>query len=253
MVLLHRRDDAAHHQHGLVFVGSSIFTVWKRRVSAGILLDVLLVLGPGRGADRAQRAARERRLQQVGRIAGAGRAARADQRVHLVDEQHDRLRRGLHFVDHLAQPLLELALHAGAGLQQADIQRPQRHVLQGRRHIAGGDAPREAFDDRGLTDARLAREDRVVLPAAHEDVDDLADLVVAADDRIDLALPRLLGEIDGEALQRLLLAQLRGRHRAAGLARRGLLPELRAVAGARARLPASRRRSSRNHPRAGRP
>ena len=58
---------------------------------------------------------------------------------------------------------------------------------------------REAFDDGGLADAGLAGEDRVVLAAAHEDVDDLADLLVAADDGIDLALARPLGEVDGEA------------------------------------------------------
>ena len=57
-----------------------------------VLLEVLLVLGPGRGGDRAQLAARQRRLEQVGRVAGAGRAAGADQRVGLVDEQDDRLR-----------------------------------------------------------------------------------------------------------------------------------------------------------------
>ena len=71
--------------------------------------------------------------------------------------------------------------------------------LQRRRHVARGDAQREAFDHRRLADARLAGEDRIVLPAAHQDVDDLADLLVAADDRIDLALARLLGQVDGEA------------------------------------------------------
>ena len=150
-----------------------------------------------------------------------GRAAGADQRVRLVDEQDDRLRRRLHLVDHLAQAVLELALHAGAGLQQADVERAQRDVLAAR----GGTSPRamrsgEAFDHRGLADAGLAGEDRVVLPPAHQDVDDLADLLVAADDRVDLALPRLLGQVDGEPLQRLLLAHLRRRHRAAGFAGR---------------------------------
>ena len=53
-----------------------------------------------------------------------------------------------------------------------------------------GDPQREALDHRGLADAGLAGEDRVVLPAAHQDVDDLADLLVAADDRVDLALAR---------------------------------------------------------------
>ena len=186
-----------------------------------ILLDVLLVFRPGRGGDRAQRAARQRRLQQVGRIARARRAAGADQRVRFVDEQDDRLRRRLHFVDHLPQAVLELALHAGAGLQQPDVEREQRHVLQRRRHVAAREPQREAFDDGGLADAGFAGENRIVLPPAHQDVDDLPDLLVAAGDRIDLPLARALGEIGGELLQRLLLAHLRRRHGAARLAGRG--------------------------------
>ena len=45
----------------------------------------------------------------------------------------------------------------------------------------------EALDDRGLADAGLADQDGVVLGAAGEDLDDAADLVVAADDRVELA------------------------------------------------------------------
>ena len=60
-----------------------------------------------------------------------------------------------------------------------------------------GDAEGEALDDGGLADAGLAGEDRVVLPAAHQDVDDLADLGVAADDRVDLAGAGALGEVGG--------------------------------------------------------
>ncbi len=50
------------------------------------------------------------------------------------------------------------------------------------------DALGEALDDRGLADAGLADQHRVVLRAAAEDLDDAADLVVAADDRVELAL-----------------------------------------------------------------
>ena len=56
------------------------------------------------------------------------------------------------------------------------------------RHIAGNDAAGEALDDGGLADAGLADEHRVVLGAAGEHLQHAADLVVAADDRIDLAL-----------------------------------------------------------------
>ena len=130
VVLLHRAGDAAHHQDGLLLARLVDLDVLEAARQRRILLDVLLVLGPGGGADGAQLAARERRLEQVGRVAGAGRAAGAHQRVRLVDEQDDGLGAGLHLVDDRAQALLELALHAGAGLQQADVQRQQRDVLQ---------------------------------------------------------------------------------------------------------------------------
>ena len=52
-----------------------------------VLLDVLAVLVERRGADALQLAARERRLQHVGGVDGALGAARADERVQLVDEQ----------------------------------------------------------------------------------------------------------------------------------------------------------------------
>ena len=98
----------------------------------------------------------------------------------------------LHLVDHLLQPVLELALHAGAGLQQAEVERAQRDVLAAAAGTSPvGDAQREALDDGRLADAGLAGEDRVVLPAAGQDVDDLADLGVAAEDRIDLARLRV--------------------------------------------------------------
>jgi hypothetical protein len=49
-------------------------------------------------------------------------------------------------------------------------------------HVAGDDALGEALGDRGLADAGLADQHGVVLGAAREDLDDAADLVVAADD-----------------------------------------------------------------------
>ena len=57
-------------------------------------------------------------------------------------------------------------------------------------HVAADDALRETFDDRGLADAGFADQHRVVLGAAREHLDDAADLFVAADDRVELALRR---------------------------------------------------------------
>ena len=182
-------------------LGSSTFTGLEATGESRILLEIFLVFGPGRGGDRAQLAARERRLQQIGRIVLARRAAGADQRVGLVDEQDDRLGTGLGLLDHRLEAILEFALHAGAGLQQAEIERAQGDVAQRRRHIARRDAQRQAFDDGGLADARFAGEDRVVLPAARQDVDHLPDFGVTPEDRVDLAGLGLRREIDRELIE----------------------------------------------------
>ena len=70
--------------------------------------------------------------------------------------------------------------------------------------VAFDDAPGQALDDGGLAHAGLADEDRVVLGAAGEDLDDAADLLVAADDRVELALAGHLGEVAAVLLQGLV-------------------------------------------------
>ena len=68
--------------------------------------------------------------------------------------------------------------------------------FSGVRHVAGDDAQGEPLDDGRLADAGLAGQDRVVLPPPRQDVDDLPDLEIAADDRVDVALLGAVGEVD---------------------------------------------------------
>jgi hypothetical protein len=77
-----------------------------------------------------QLAARQRGLQQVARIHRAFGLARADQRVHLVDEQDDLALGALHFVEHGLEALLELAAIFGAGDQRAHVERHQAAILE---------------------------------------------------------------------------------------------------------------------------
>ena len=71
-------------------VGSPTKTCWKRRSSAGVLLDVLAVLVERGRADQAQLAAGQHRLEHVAGVHGALAAgARADDGVQLVDEGDD--------------------------------------------------------------------------------------------------------------------------------------------------------------------
>ncbi len=66
--------------------------------------------------------------------------------------------------------------------------------------LAGGDARGERRDDGRLADAGIADEERVVLGAPLEDLQQPADLDVAADDRVEAPLARALGEIPGVLL-----------------------------------------------------
>jgi len=139
--------------------------------------------------------------------------------VGLVDEQDDRRGRTLHLLDHRLEPVLELALHARAGLEQTQVKAAQAHSAQRLGHITRRDAQGKAFHHRRLADAGLAREDRIVLPPPRQDVDHLADLEVAADHRVDLALTRPGGEVLRELVE---AGSLGGaRHGFAVRARRG--------------------------------
>ena len=202
VMLLQRADQSAHHLHGHRLARLLDLDDLEAPGQRRIALEVLLVFGPGGGGDGPQLAAGQRRLQQVGGVALAGLAAGADHRVRFVDEQDDRLRRGLDLLDHRFQPVFELALHPGARLQQPEVERAQRHVLQRRRHVAGGNAQGKALHHRRLTDAGLTGHDRVVLAAPGQDIDNLPDLVVAAEHRVDLAVARPLGQVDGELVER---------------------------------------------------
>ena len=110
------------------------------------------------------------------------------------------------FLEHRLQALLELAAILRAGDQRAHVERDDPLVLQPFGHVAADDALRQAFDDGRLADAGLADQHRVVLGAARQHLDDAADLLVAADDRIELALARQLGQVAAVALERLVRA-----------------------------------------------
>ena len=118
--------------------------------------------------------------------------------------------------EHGLQPLLELAAVLRAGEQRADVERPDLAVLQPLGDVAGDDPLREPFGDRGLADAGLADQHRVVLRAAAEDLDHAADLLVAADHRVELARLGRLGQVAAELRERLVGAF--------GILRRDALP-----------------------------
>ncbi len=171
----------------------------------GVLLDVLAELVERGRADHAQLTARQHRLDHVAGVDRAFRATGTDDRVQLVDEGDDLAVAVDDLLEHRLQPVFELAAVLRARDHRADVERDQPLVAQTLGHVAFDDAPRESLGDRGLAHARLTDEHRVVLRAPRQHLDDAPDLVVAADDRVELALARVLGEVAAEALERLVL------------------------------------------------
>jgi hypothetical protein len=166
---------------------------------------VLAVLVERGRADGAQLAAGQHRLEQVGGVHGALGGAGADDRVQLVDEEDDLAAGVGDLLEDRLQALLELAAVLRAREQRADVQGDDAAVAQRLGDVAGDNALGKALDDRGLADTRLADEDRVVLRAAREHLHDAADLVVAADDGVELAVAGGLREVAAVLLERLVL------------------------------------------------
>ena len=218
--------QAAQDLHGVVDRRLLDADLLEAPLERGVALEVLAVLVQRRRADRLQLAARQRRLEDRGRVDRALGRTRADEVVQLVDEEDDVAPLG-DLLHDLLEPLLELAAVLRAGDQGGQVERVDLLVAQQLGHLVGADALGEALDDGGLADAGLADQHRVVLGAAREDLHHALDLVLAPDDRVELALGGQLRQVAPELVEQ--LRRLLGL--AGGTGRRGLT----AAAAARAR------------------
>ena len=91
VVFFHCGSHAAHHQQGLVFRRLGNLYHLETAGQGRVFLDVLFVLGPRGGSHGTQGATGQGRLEQVGRVTGAGSATGTHQGMGFVDKQDDRL------------------------------------------------------------------------------------------------------------------------------------------------------------------
>jgi hypothetical protein len=166
-------------------------------LEAPVTLDVLAVLGGRRGADALDLAARQRGLEDVGGVEGALGRPRPDQRMELVDEDDDVGVLGELLHDGL-EALFELSAVLGAGHDERDVEGQDALVGEEQRHVAVDDLVRESLDDRGLSDAGLADEHRVVLGPPAEDLDGALELALPPDERVELPSARGFGQVAAE-------------------------------------------------------
>src|SRR5262249_25438015 len=107
-----------------------------------------------------------RRLQKIRGVHRAFGLAGPDESVHLVDEQDDAASRRGYLLENRLEPLFEFPAVLGSRDQRAHVECKKLLVRKTFGHVTIDDALRKAFDDRGLADARLADQDRIVLGAA---------------------------------------------------------------------------------------
>ena len=217
MVRLVPVAQAAQDLDGVVHGRLVHLDLLEAPLEGGVALEVLAVLVERRRADRLQLTARQRRLEDGGRVDGALGRARADEVVQLVDEEDDVAALG-DLLHHLLQALLELSAVLRARDQRREVERVDLLALQELGHLVRRDPGREALDDGGLADAGLADQHRVVLRAPRQDLHDALDLRLAADDRVELPLGGELRQVAAELVEELRALRLL----AGGAARAGL-------------------------------
>ena len=164
-------------------------------LQCGVLFNVFAVLIQRRRADAVQFTAGEHRLQQIACVHGAVRFARTDDRVQLVDKQQDLALGLFDLLQDRFQTLLKFTAVLCARDQCAEIEREDCAVPETVRDIAACDSLGKSFCDCGFADARLTDQNRVVLRFPGQNPDDIPDLGVTADDRIELMLLGALGQI----------------------------------------------------------
>ena len=198
--------EPAQNRDSVFNVGLADVDDLETALEGGVLLDVLAVFIQRGCADGTQFAARQGGLEHVAGVDGALGSACADQRVQLVDEENDFAVRFFDLLEHGLEAVFKLAAIFCAGEHGAEVKRDDALVAQALGHVAGDDAAGEAFDDGGFAHAGFANEDGVVLGAAAQDLNDAADLFVAADDGVELAAAREFGQVLGVFFQGLELA-----------------------------------------------
>ena len=156
----------------------------------GVFFDMFTKLIERGRADAAEFAARECRLEQIGRVHRPFGLARADDEMEFVDKKDDPSFGLSDVFQDCLESVLELAAELRAGDERAHVERDQFAIAEAFGHISRDDSLRQTFDDRRLADPRFADQYRVVFGAPGQDLNDAANLGIATDHRVHLAFTR---------------------------------------------------------------
>ena len=124
--------------------------------------------------------------------------------MHLVDKE-DHVAIGLHLVHQTLDPALELPPELGAGHQGGEVQQLDLLLPELGGNLPLGDAQGQPLRHSGFAHAGFADEAGIVLGPAGEDLDHPLDLLLPADDGVQLSRPGPAGEVRAVVLDMLAL------------------------------------------------
>ena len=171
-----------------------------------ILLDVLSILVQSGGTNSMEFTTGKHRLQHIAGIHRALSCTCTNNGVELIDKQNDLAIGRCDLGQNGLESFLELAAELGSGDERAEIQRDDALVLQILGHISADNSLGESFGDCGLTNTRFTNENRIVLGAATQYLNDATDFFIPANDRVEFAKAGNFGEITAILLQCLVFA-----------------------------------------------
>ena len=173
-------------------------------LQGGVLFNILAVFREGGGADDLNLAPGQGGLKDIGGIHGAFGIPGPYQVVDLVNDQ-DNVAQLFDLLDEALHAAFKLAAELGARHQGGQVQQIDLLVHQLIGHVPLGDAHGKALGDGGFTHAGLTDQAGVVLLTAVEDLDYPLQLLIPADDPIQLAVQGFLSQGNTIIFQELTL------------------------------------------------
>ena len=146
----------------------------------------------------------QHRLEHIARIHAALGLACADNGMQFVNEQDNLSFTVLHILQHRLQTFLKFSPVFGAGNQRPHIQGKYFLILQPLGNIPPHNPLCQAFHNRRLADTGFPDKHRIIFRLSGEDTDDITDLRVSANHRIQLLVSGLLHQILAVFFQRIV-------------------------------------------------
>ena len=168
-----------------------------------IFFNILAVLIKSGCTNHTQLTTGQHRFDHVASVHGAFSTTSADDGMQLIYERNHFAGSIGNFLQHGLQAFFKFTAILCSCEQARDIKRNQPLVLQSLRHITFGDSTCETFNNCGLTDTGLTDQHWVVLSTATQHLNYSANLVVTANNWINLSIARSLREILAILLERL--------------------------------------------------